>query len=229
MTTTTVSIPPPGGTVVIADTTAIAITTLLGPTAATSLPFSIPALLSAIEEDSQATVRQLMILNENVETLTGAIQGVSEQLKLGNFASTKISGSMNEMNVNGKLALAETRRNNAFQQQTTNQALVDSGKPPTEVKPQAIQVAIENAVADYSLQNAQVKAIGLVEEGASTVLTYAVTATEEALVATGIADFFSENLLKLKVGIVGIFSEKQAARILEEARLKATKARRNPG
>lgn len=217
------------GTATLVDDTAAVITTLLGPTAATSLPFSIPALLSAMEEDNQAIVRQLMTLNDNVETLTGAINGVSEQLKLGNFATTKLGSSMNEMNVNGKMALAETRRNNAFQQQTTNAALKDAGKPPTEVKPQDIQVAIEQAIDDYSLQQAQVKAIGLFEEGASTVLNYAVQATNEALVATGIADFFSENLLKLKVGIVGIFSEKQAARILEEARLKATKARRNPG
>ena len=61
-----------------------------------------------------------------------------------------------------QMALADQIKNNEFQQQTTNQALADAGKPPTVVQPTALKEKIVTTVQSVSVVKAESAAANLV-------------------------------------------------------------------
>lgn len=63
-----------------------------------------------------------------------------------------------------QIAAADAIRNNKFQQQTTNDALLRAGLPITEVPPPNMQAAVGNAISDVADIKLQVGAANLVSD-----------------------------------------------------------------
>lgn len=74
-----------------------------------------------------------------------------------------------------QLVAADQIKNNQFQQQTTNAALVRAELPPTVVQPTAIRASIESAVTDTLVVKSQVKASALVEEQITSAVSWTQT------------------------------------------------------
>jgi hypothetical protein len=183
--TTTVTMSGPGSTVIV-DDAALAITTaaasitaaIAAATAAQTtaqqaiwgapggkIPGTGAALLSGLVMAQQQTNANLTTLLAKLNETNTALAKVSQSIEHVVEGSASISYNLNKIVTTQQLAAADQIKNNKFQQTTTNNALIDAGKPATEVPPAAMQAQVKGAVKDIASIKTEVGTATLLEQG----------------------------------------------------------------
>ena len=95
----------------------------------------------------------------------------------------------------GQVQLAETIKNNKFQQQTTNAALVRSGIEPTVVEPAGLVTTIQDTVTNVGPIKAAMAAANLVEQSIGSAVSWTTTSVgnmiSESFIGTAAANAFT--------------------------------------
>jgi hypothetical protein len=95
----------------------------------------------------------------------------------------------------GQVQLAETIKNNKFQQQTTNAALVRSGIEPTVVEPTSLVTTIQDTITNVGPIKAAMAASSLVEQSIGSAVSWTTTSVgnmiSESFIGTAAAGYFT--------------------------------------
>jgi hypothetical protein len=181
----TVTIPFPGGTATMADSTAVAITAqtlalitanekLWGPPAL-AIPGS-PACLMQVQAQALNDMSSLMAsmlesqkdIKNNIALVQGAIAGMTGHV--ANGVTTM------------QIAATDQINNNKFSQNTTNAALKRADLPPTEVTPEDLLATTQKTITNVTEFKGQVYAAGLVEGALSTGIAWGVQQGQDLIV-----------------------------------------------
>ena len=230
-----------GGTVLVDDsgavtaiglmTTAIAANTaaleqLFGPTAAATP--GLTAIVSGQAEHIRDISKGIGDLASKFEDLSTAINGVSKGNKDILTALANIQFTLLETKTIQTLAYADQSRNNQFQQKATNQALVDAGKPPIEVKQEEFVAATKQSLVDVGYLNAQVAATNIIQEYVVAGITKGYAISLEWIAQTSFGTFVQDYFAIAKIQTQLLYADDKTARALRE-QLAVIRARRtNP-
>ena len=203
MTTTTVTLPAPGGTVVIADTTALAIiaqtlaTEKLWGTLGLAIPGSPIAVMQVQAQSLNDMASMMASMMEQQKEMTEAISSI--RTSLAGVSSHMAAGVTTQ-----QVALTEQIKNNKFQQQTTNDALKRADLPATEVLPNSLVESTVAIVQDVSMVKGQIYVAGLVEDSLSKAATWTTTVVSDYVSETfiGSAARTAKATVKTWLGIV---------------------------
>ena len=220
-----------GGNVVITDTvevaaitamtTAIAANTLAINTTMGVLGSKTPgnvATSMAVQAGMQANIlKALNKIESNQQSMVLALNGLSAKMEANTKALGAIASSMQGIDIMVTTSTADQIRNNKFQQNVTNQALVDAGKEPVTVKDEEFKTVATQALADMkSMTTIQLtyKAVDKVTE----MLTNSVKWSAQWALETETGKFFTDQFLKAKGYITGLFSKDIAESTVRETK-----------
>jgi hypothetical protein len=170
----TVTIPFPGGTATMADSTALAIAaqTLanekLWGVAGLAIPGSPIAVMQVQAQSLNDMASMMASMMEQQKEMTEAISSIRTSL-------AGVSSHMAEGVTTQQVALTEQIKNNKFTQQTTNEALERADLPPTKVLPADLVESSTSLVKDVSMVKGQIYVAGLVEDSISKATTWTTT------------------------------------------------------
>lgn len=171
----TVSIPFPGGTATMADSTAIAIAAQT--TALVAQNEKLWGQLGLAFPGSPITViqAQAAALNDMASLIASMSDQQKEMTEAISSIRTSLAGVSSHMAAGvttQQVALTAQIKNDKFTQQTTNAALERAGLPPTQVKPADLVDDTRALVEDVSMVKGQVYVAGLVEDSISKAVTW---------------------------------------------------------
>lgn len=183
----TVTIPFPGGTATMADSTAIAIaaaeaaralhTESLWGQAGLLIPGS-PISLMQVQAQSLNDMTSMMAsMMEQQKEMTEAISSI--RTSLAGVSSHMAAGVTTQ-----QVALTEQIKNNKFTQQTTNAALERADLPPTKVLPVDFVEDTKVLIDDVSIVKGQIYIAGLVEDSISKATTWTTTVVSDYISET---------------------------------------------
>jgi len=167
----TVTIPYPGGTATMADSTALAIAaqTLanekLWGQAGLKIPGSPIAMMQVQSQSINDMASMMASMMEQQKEMTEAISSI--RTSLAGVSSHLAAGVTTQ-----QVALTEQIKNNKFTQQTTNDALQRAELPPTQVLPADLVDGTKILVQDVSMVKGQIFVAGLVEDSISKAATW---------------------------------------------------------
>jgi hypothetical protein len=214
----TVSIPFPGGTATMADSTAIAIaaaetaralhTESLWGTAGLAIPGS-PICMMQVQAQSLNDMATLMAsmsaqqkeMIEAISSIRTSLAGVSSHLAAG--VTTQ------------QVALTQQIKNDKFTQQTTNAALERAELPPTKVLPDDLAEDTVAIVKDVTMVKGQIYVGGLVEDSISKATTWTTTIVTDYISESfiGVAAGKAKQAIKTLLGITDPGVKESAAEI----------------
>jgi hypothetical protein len=179
-----------------------------------------------------ATTTNLGIIAENVVDLLAEvrklnlnIRGISNSVEVSTKGLANISSHMGKQSVLTTMLVNDQIKNNEFQQQTTNQALADSGKPPTVVTPAAFSEKAKQVINDVSTTNALVAGTTLVQETITNAATTAFATTTTWIAESAFGVWITDAYSKTEIAVVALFSEAKAKALADKARLKTASAK----
>ena len=190
----TVTIPFPGGTATMADSTAIAIasaetaraaqTELLWGKAGLAIPGSPIAMMQVQAQAINDMSSVMASMLERQKEMTEAISSIRTSL-------AGVSSHMASSVTTQQVALTEQIKNNKFTQQTTNAALERAELPPTKVLPGNLVEDTRTLMNDVSMVKGQIYVAGLVEDNISKAATWTTTI---------VSDYISESFIGQAAG-----------------------------
>jgi hypothetical protein len=188
----TVTIPFPGGTATMADSTALAIAaqTLanekLWGTLGLAIPGSPIAIMQVQAQSLNDIATLLASMMDQQKEMTASIDSI--RTSLAGVSSHMAAGVTTQ-----QVALTEQIKNNKFTQQTTNAALERADLPPTKVLPADLVDSTTEIVKDVSMVKGQMYVAGLVEDSISKATTWTTTI---------VSDYVSETFIGSAAGSV---------------------------
>lgn len=185
MSVITVTIPSPGGTATMTDTTAVAIAaqTLvlqqLWGAPGLKIPGSPISMMQVQAQSINDMASMMASMMEQQKEMTASIDSI--RTSLAGVSSHIASGVTTQ-----QIALTEQIKNNKFTQQTTNDALKRADLPPTEVLPSDLVDSTKILIQDVSMVKGQTCVAGLVEDNISKAATWTTTI---------VSDYISESFI----------------------------------
>lgn len=210
----TVTIPFPGGTATMTDSTAAAIVLQTGAfekafgSTGLTVPFSAINIMR-VQADCLNNISSLMIsMIAQQEKTTAAINGL--KTAVAGISTHVASGvSIAEMN------FTASTKHAAFQEQTTQDALKRADLPPTVVPPVDVVARIKENIGDLGMIKAQMWSANLVEENLAQATGYLSTVigdfVKESFVGQAATAAQESATLWLKATFPSLFAKKVAA------------------
>jgi hypothetical protein len=190
----TVSIPFPGGTATMADSTAIAIaaaetaralhTESLWGKAGLLIPGSPIAMMQVQAQSLNDMATLIASISDQQREMTEAISSI--RTSLAGVSSHMAAGVTTQ-----QIILTEQIKNNKFTQQTTNAALERAELPPTKVLPADLAESTVSVVKDLTMVKGQIFVSGAVEDAISKATTWTTTI---------VGDYISESFIGVAAG-----------------------------
>lgn len=215
MTTTTVSIPAPGGTVTIVDNTAVAVqalTVLLDRTwgaQGLNVPGTAITNLARINTNTAGQVTMLV-------EIINSLDSIKDNLEL-------LNNNMTRLNANAALGVTvqqmqflDQAKSNQFNQANANAALIRAKEKPIEIPKGDLATNVKTTINDISDLNVMAQVATITSNGLNFVTTTAFQIGDDliggALDATGITALWKDAQKKLKTLYNAIpFSRRAAA------------------
>jgi len=229
-----------GGSVVINDTVEVAaiealtaaitaqntlLTANLTP-AGIATPGTPVAIWSAQQDALQMMQEMLEELNDRMAEMSIQQTNIEKRMEDQTKGMATMVHLAAEQTTTAQMAYLDQVKNNQFQQQTTNAALAEVGKPPTVVTPQSILAKIQANVQDITVLKAEQAATNAVFTKISEAITAAYTTAEAWYLSSAIGTFITKAWGDLKAKVKSLFGIQEAKKVTNKARrtLNSTKA-----
>jgi hypothetical protein len=221
------------GTYTITDTTAAAIElqtlalgSLFGPTAAATP--GLTQIVSGQAESIKLINEKMSTLADKLEQLSTAVGGVNKSQADVLTALANMQFTLIETKTIQTMAFADQSYNNKFQQNATNQALADAGKPAIEVKPEEVAAATKRSIVTVGTINGQVAATNIVQEYVISAVTKGYAISQQWIAQTAFGKFVQDYYAVAKIQTQLLYADEKTARELKD-QLNVIRARRtNP-
>ena len=243
MTTITVTIPSPGGTATIVDSTAIAVNSLtvvvanqtllleklFGPAGSTPINAGGLTSIAGTASANLQAISQLMIKqNDAIRELQMATGAVSKSVETLTGAVGTIQYTMTKGLINSQLATADQIVANKFNQATTNAALERAELPPTEVKPEALGKQVADTYTTVNVMEAQARVIGAVTSAVDNATAEGLATGKKWVLDSAFGQWATKQFGEAKLAFASIFAKEKAEEILKDAKLTVVNTKGNP-
>ena len=221
------------GTYTITDTTAVSIDLLtleleklFGTTSATT-----PGLTQIVSGQAKS----IELINEKLSKIADKFEGLSTAISGINKSQADVLTALANMH----FVLIETKtvqtmsyvdqaRNNKFQQNATNQALIDAGKPPIEVKQEEFLASTKQSLTDVGALNAQVAATNIIQEYVVSGITKGYAISQQWIAQTAFGKFVQDYFAIAKIQTQLLYADEKTARELNDQLNVIRQRRTNP-
>lgn len=221
------------GTYTITDTTAVSIDLLtaeleklFGTTGATT-----PGLTQIVSGQAKS----IELINEKLSKIADKFEGLSTAISGINKSQADVLTALANMH----FVLIETKtvqtmsyvdqaRNNKFQQNATNQALIDAGKPPIEVKQEEFLASTKQSLTDVGALNAQVAATNIIQEYVVSGITKGYAISQQWIAQTAFGKFVQDYFAIAKIQTQLLYADEKTARELNDQLNVIRQRRTNP-
>lgn len=180
-------------------------------------PGSAAASLSSAAGSTGLLVKQLGSTNELLKTLNGNVGVLANKMEVVARGLASISSHAGSMSVTQKMAFADQAKNNKHSQLTTETAQEAAGLKKTVVTPEVTFETIKANLADYSMINGQVVAIGAIEEVGAKALAYGSTAVLGWVAESAIGNWFKTAYGDVKLYVEGFFPKEKVVAVAIDA------------
>jgi len=220
-----------GGSVVITDTVEVTAITAMT-TALTANTLAINTTMGVLGSKTPGNVASSMALQvsmqanmlkalnkieANQQSMVLALNNVSAKVEANTKAMGALASSAQSLDIMVTTATADQIRNNKFQQKVTNQALVDAGKEPVTVKDEEFKTVATQTLADMKNMTS-IQLVYKTVDKVTEMLTNSLKWSGQWALETETGKFFTDQFLKAKGYITGLFSKDIAESTVRETK-----------
>ena len=235
----TVTIPSPGGTATMADSTALAIaaqTTTNGILMEKLLGSgAIELSKGGLVAQAARTAGNTQALADKMDTLIGKFNEVTTAVSKINKGQEDILTAL----ANAHLTAVETKviqtmsfaaqvDNNKFQQKATNAALKEAGKPEIKVEPDELVAETLKMVQTVGTINTQVSATSLVLDTVTSYLSKGLTLAQSWVAQSAFGKFVTDYYAIAKIQVQLLWADEKTAIVLKKQQLDIENSRLSP-
>lgn len=148
--------------------------------------------------------------------LVASINSLNKTLETTIHMNATISYNLQALVTTQQLAVADQIKNNHFQQLTTNAALVEAGKPPTEVTPDSLKNQVTGAVTDTGNIKLQVSASTLTSQGMTEAVTQSFAIATSMIAKTSFGTWIATQWASLKGSVATMFPTDTAKAVADK-------------
>jgi hypothetical protein len=201
----------------------LAINTTMGPLGA-AMSGNVSASMASQSAMTASIVQALGKIEANQRATIVSIDGIAAKIETNTLAIASLASSLKNIDIMATTIAADQIRNNKFQQKVTNQALVDAGKPPVEIKADEMDQVLTQTLADMK-QMSSVQIVYKTVDKATEMLTEGAKWTLEWTARTEVGIFFTRKFAASQALIVGLWAPDKADQIIRDAEAKIVKLR----